>query len=284
MRVPIMGRWMTPDPLAGDITNPQSLNRYAYALNSPTTFTDPTGLDAEACWTWRGDPGDLPGCFNWGHRGGSGVGGDTGVYCSTINPYDAQCGFTSALLNPLGIGGPSGVDFSGLFGGGGGPLSGDYGPFAMPDPVYAPGCEFGNCSGGAPNSFVSGLNAGPWLIGVNTDIYKIGITVWGWGGLAVIPGPGAPGANGLAQALKQSTRGFPKVPPTRMPLPVPDPRQIPSDALEVDTWLARYMRALGAALGGILDTAGKEYFFIMMSDPCSTVPQSFPGRCGGKKF
>ena len=25
-----LGRWMSPDPLAGDVTNPQSLNRYAY--------------------------------------------------------------------------------------------------------------------------------------------------------------------------------------------------------------------------------------------------------------
>ncbi len=37
------GRWLTPDPLAGDITDPQSLNRYAYAFNNPTTLTDPTG-------------------------------------------------------------------------------------------------------------------------------------------------------------------------------------------------------------------------------------------------
>jgi RHS repeat-associated protein len=37
-------RWLSPDPLAGDILNPQSLNRYAYVLNNPTTLTDPTGL------------------------------------------------------------------------------------------------------------------------------------------------------------------------------------------------------------------------------------------------
>ncbi|HEV2418367.1 MAG TPA: RHS repeat-associated core domain-containing protein [Terriglobia bacterium] len=41
-----MGRWLTPDMLGGDITNPQSLNRYAYALNNPTTLTDPLGLTA----------------------------------------------------------------------------------------------------------------------------------------------------------------------------------------------------------------------------------------------
>ena len=42
------GRWLSPDPLAGDISNPQSLNRYAYALNNPTTLIDPLGLDDAA--------------------------------------------------------------------------------------------------------------------------------------------------------------------------------------------------------------------------------------------
>ena len=39
-----LGRWLSPDPLAGDITNPQSLNRYAYAMNNPTNLIDPSGL------------------------------------------------------------------------------------------------------------------------------------------------------------------------------------------------------------------------------------------------
>ena len=39
-----LGRWMRPDPLAGDVTNPQSLNRYAYALNNPVSNIDPSGL------------------------------------------------------------------------------------------------------------------------------------------------------------------------------------------------------------------------------------------------
>jgi RHS repeat-associated protein len=42
---PNLGRWLTPDPVAGDISNPQSLNRYAYALNNPCNLTDPLGLD-----------------------------------------------------------------------------------------------------------------------------------------------------------------------------------------------------------------------------------------------
>ena len=43
--IPEQSRWLTPDPLAGDITNPQSLNRYAYALNNPTSIIDPLGLE-----------------------------------------------------------------------------------------------------------------------------------------------------------------------------------------------------------------------------------------------
>lgn len=42
---PLLGRWITPDPFAGYIDNPQSLNRYAYVLNNPLSFKDPYGLD-----------------------------------------------------------------------------------------------------------------------------------------------------------------------------------------------------------------------------------------------
>ena len=39
------GRFMSPDPLGGNIGDPQSQNRYAYVRNNPLTFTDPTGMD-----------------------------------------------------------------------------------------------------------------------------------------------------------------------------------------------------------------------------------------------
>ncbi len=43
------GRWMSPDPYDGSYRwrNPQSLNRYTYALNNPLTYTDPSGLLCE---------------------------------------------------------------------------------------------------------------------------------------------------------------------------------------------------------------------------------------------
>jgi RHS repeat-associated protein len=43
-----LGRWLGPDQYTGsyDFTNPQSFNRYAYALNDPVNMLDPSGLRA----------------------------------------------------------------------------------------------------------------------------------------------------------------------------------------------------------------------------------------------
>ena len=46
-----LGRFMTSDPFALSplhVVNPQRWNMYAYTLNNPTSYTDPTGLDAIA--------------------------------------------------------------------------------------------------------------------------------------------------------------------------------------------------------------------------------------------
>ena len=65
------GRFMSPDPLGGSLANPQTLNRYAYVVNNPLRFTDPTGLyhceggsggTQDDCnnggGMWTTDPGD----------------------------------------------------------------------------------------------------------------------------------------------------------------------------------------------------------------------------------
>jgi hypothetical protein len=61
----IQGRWPSPDPLgpgAFDLADPQSLDRYAYVRNSPTSSTDPSGL--LACRGGR--------CPSWLTGGGGG--------------------------------------------------------------------------------------------------------------------------------------------------------------------------------------------------------------------
>lgn len=40
----LSGRWTSPDPLGGNLEDPQSLNRYTYVQNDPLNFVDPTGL------------------------------------------------------------------------------------------------------------------------------------------------------------------------------------------------------------------------------------------------
>jgi RHS repeat-associated protein len=42
------GRFTAPDPVYAGLVDPQGWNRYAYALNAPLTFVDPSGLQAEA--------------------------------------------------------------------------------------------------------------------------------------------------------------------------------------------------------------------------------------------
>jgi len=58
-------RFLSPDPLAGHLLIPQTLNRYVYAGNSPVRFTDLTGLDF---YLQCSDTG-TEGCDKNGHAG-----------------------------------------------------------------------------------------------------------------------------------------------------------------------------------------------------------------------
>jgi len=40
---PVIGRFISPDTVGPNPTNPQSLNKYSYCFNNPLVYTDPTG-------------------------------------------------------------------------------------------------------------------------------------------------------------------------------------------------------------------------------------------------
>lgn len=40
---PVVGRFLSPDPIIADQTNTQEYNRYSYCLNNPLKYTDPSG-------------------------------------------------------------------------------------------------------------------------------------------------------------------------------------------------------------------------------------------------
>jgi RHS repeat-associated protein len=73
-----LGRFMSGDPLDGDITDPQTLNKYAYVRDNPVNLVDPSGLFTCSifyCPTGGGDPfdGGAPlGCNLFTNYGGWG--------------------------------------------------------------------------------------------------------------------------------------------------------------------------------------------------------------------
>jgi RHS repeat-associated protein len=76
---PRLGRFMSADPISGEISNPQSLNKFGYVRNLPTNLTDPFGLcDSFIVITWMDPNGELRAeyvCFGSPSGGGGGGGG-----------------------------------------------------------------------------------------------------------------------------------------------------------------------------------------------------------------
>ncbi|MCL4524563.1 MAG: hypothetical protein M1453_10455 [Acidobacteria bacterium] len=66
-----LGRFNSPDPIAGSVADPQSFNRYAYTLNDPVNLVDPLGLNV----CYRDDGTVIP----------PNEGGDTEANCSKKN-------------------------------------------------------------------------------------------------------------------------------------------------------------------------------------------------------
>ncbi len=81
---PVLGRFTQADTIVPNPANPQTLNRYSYALNNPMRYTDPTGHLSE---------GDL----------GPGLQFDPAYYASTPDPSSSflSTDFTSA--NPYSL-------------------------------------------------------------------------------------------------------------------------------------------------------------------------------------
>ncbi len=48
---PNLARFISPDSIVPDHTDPQSLNRYSYCINNPLLYVDPTGNSPS--WTWN---------------------------------------------------------------------------------------------------------------------------------------------------------------------------------------------------------------------------------------
>jgi RHS repeat-associated protein len=67
-----LGRFMSGDPLGGDNSDPQSLNRYAYVSNNPVNLIDPSGMFLCGPALCSPGPGGSPFA---GPGGGSGTGG-----------------------------------------------------------------------------------------------------------------------------------------------------------------------------------------------------------------
>jgi len=129
-----LGRWMTPDKLGGDVTNPQSLNRYAYVNNNPTTLNDPEGLSggnpADRC----SDPAYY---YSHAYCGGSPP-ADCGQYDNGSCIGDPTCDNSFGLMGPINCGQSPGAVLGFPIGGSGGVGGGSTGTSASAPPAGQP--------------------------------------------------------------------------------------------------------------------------------------------------
>jgi RHS repeat-associated protein len=115
---PQIGRFITEDPVMGSPKNPQSLNQYAYALNSPLAYTDPVGafpflilaifaigfaLGSGSYSITAGDDWNLGDFLRAGIVGGvvSALSAGTGAWIGAIAPSAGWAVFGGALLGGL---------------------------------------------------------------------------------------------------------------------------------------------------------------------------------------
>jgi hypothetical protein len=270
------------DPLAGDILNPQSLNRYAYALNNPTTLTDPLGLDSCPGFnvnnlSWEGDATPLPCGLENNPSGPPPV--------TITNGSDLSCNLATA--------------------------EGNWNQ-TMAQQFLTLCASTGNCQGGGPGALTingtgfqwvpasSSSSNGGFTISVQTGYWQVmnapGITLGPSGNfvtgspfstpggsdspwvLAWIPGL-APGANGWLQALAQRAKGWPKV--SNPPILQPGPQAAPEIRLE-DSFVKNIFDLMSKWLrGGGLGPLPPSTVMVPIVSPCAFPSFQHTPTCGG---
>jgi RHS repeat-associated protein len=119
------GRWLSPDPLMGHPFNPQTFDRYGYALGNPARFTDPTGQDPVYC-EFVTINGEFAG-------GGCDYTGGSSDYLNPYQEYEYNC-----MVYPAGCGYYNGMPVPNYpaYGGGGYTPT----PPPPPPPPQLPSC------------------------------------------------------------------------------------------------------------------------------------------------
>ncbi|GEM_PF-1215331 len=51
-----LGRFISSDPISGNVYNSQRLNKYTYVMNNPMVYTDPSGMEGEDVTTNKNQP------------------------------------------------------------------------------------------------------------------------------------------------------------------------------------------------------------------------------------
>jgi RHS repeat-associated protein len=107
---PLIGRFLQPDPIIQEPYNSQNFNRYTYVLNSPLSYTDPSGYSfwtevrrpvAAIAVTWLLGPGAYSFSGIFGAGTGLGIAGSFGM-------TGVAAGYASAAAAGFAAGGISG--------------------------------------------------------------------------------------------------------------------------------------------------------------------------------
>jgi RHS repeat-associated protein len=148
---PLQGRWMSPDRYSGsyDPANPQTFNRYSYALNNPFAFTDPQGLDGDSPISIGNTVGGCVGvAISEGGDPISDIGCGLSIFEDILGLFGGHPSFHGTLSPRPSTGNPN---WDGNFGESLGiPTSIPQGNFGLAMALGLPsqGCEFGPCGGG----------------------------------------------------------------------------------------------------------------------------------------